>query len=73
MVKMVEPPYAKLSMEITLNYSPKDEEIAAWHIVKDGQKENFQTIATKHGVPVARLRQLAKNIPVNFGSVPEYL
>ena len=55
MVKKMEPPYAKLSMDVTLSHSPKEELVSAWHIVKDGQKENFQTIATEHGVPVTRL------------------
>jgi|APLak6261659120_1056016.scaffolds.fasta_scaffold04403_2 hypothetical protein len=78
MVKMVAPTYANLGMHLIISYSPKEEKVSTWHIVRDGRTENLQTIATKYGVPVTTLIEFnfpgsVKNGCVNPDIVNWYL
>src|SRR5215470_6226155 len=66
MVRMVAPPYSNLAPDLVKSYSPKDENVFAWHTVKTGHTESFETIAKQYSVPVERL------IEFNFpGSVKD--
>lgn len=55
MVKMVAPMYSVLAPDVIKNYSPSEDKIFMWHIVKRAHAESLASIAKEYRLPVARL------------------
>ncbi len=49
------PKNASLSLEAVKSYRPPEDQVYAWHTVTSGIQENFNTIATRHRVPVEKI------------------
>jgi hypothetical protein len=66
MAKEHQPKYLNLDPEGVKGYRPPAGQVSRWHVVTDGRRENFRTIAATYGLPVEKI--IAFNFP---GSVED--